>query len=144
MIIPDINLLMYAYDSTSPSHKRAAQWWTSCLSGSTPVGMAWMVALGFIRLWTNSRVFANPMPIALATAHVESWLDRRTVSILNPGPRHAELVFGFLRAEGKGGNLITDAHLAALAVEFRGTIHTADTDFLRFSGVPWRNPLSPE
>lgn len=141
MIIPDVNLLIYAYDSTSPWHKRAANWWASCLSGSTPVGIPWVVALGFVRLWTNSRVFANPMPIDEAASRVESWLARRIVRIVNAGPRHAELVFGFLRAEGKGGNLTTDAHLAALAVEFSGVVYTADTDFLRFAGVQWVNPL---
>lgn len=141
MIIPDVNLLIYTYDSTSPWHKRAANWWASCLSGSTPVGISWVVALGFVRLWTNSRVFANPMPVDEAASHVESWLARRIVRIVNPGPRHAELLFGFLRAEGKGGNLTTDAHLAALAVEFRGVVYTADTDFLRFAGVQWLNPL---
>jgi uncharacterized protein len=82
------------------------------------------------------------MPVDLAISHVESWLDRRVVRIVNPGPRHAELVFGFLRAEGRGGNMTTDAHLAAIAVESRGTIHTADTDFARFAGVQWVNPLS--
>ena len=141
MIIPDVNLLVYAYDSTSPSHARASKWWASCLSGSTTVGISWVVALGFVRLWTNPRVFANPMPIDEAASHVESWLGRRIVTIVNPGPRHAELVFGFLRAEGKGGNLTTDAHLAALAVESRGVVYMAETDFLRFAGVEWRNPL---
>jgi len=82
------------------------------------------------------------MTMDRAAAHVESWLERKIVTIINPGPRHAELLFGFLRAEGKGGNLTTDAHLAALAVEARATIFTADTDFLRFSGVKWANPLA--
>jgi uncharacterized protein len=141
VIIPDINLLIYAYDSTSPWHKRASRWWASCLSGTTPIGISWVVALGFVRLWTNPRVFSNPMPVDIAAAHVESWLSRRVVRIVNPGPRHAELVFSWLRSAGRGGNLTTDAHLAALAVEFRGIIHTADTDFLRFSGVKWVNPL---
>ena len=81
------------------------------------------------------------MPVDLATAHVESWLERRVVRIVNPGHRHAEIVFKFLRTEGKGGNLTTDAHLAALAVESRGVVYTADTDFLRFAGVRWQNPL---
>lgn len=81
------------------------------------------------------------MPVDQAAGHVESWLARRVANILNPGPRHAELVFGILREHGKGGNLTTDAHLAALAVEFRGVVHTADTDFLRFAGVKWVNPL---
>ena len=141
MIIPDINLLIYAYDSTSSWHDRAQKWWASCLSGTTPVGIPWVVALGFVRLWTNPRVFANPMPVDVASAHVESWLDRRIVRIVNPGPRHAEILFAFLRSVGKGGNLTTDAHLAALAIESRATLHTADTDFLRFPGVKWTNPL---
>ncbi len=111
------------------------------MSGTAPVGLSWIVALGFVRLWTNPRVFANPMPVDLAASHVESWLGRRIVSIVQPGPRHAALLFNFLRTEGKGGNLTTDAHLAALAVESRGIIYTADTDFVRFSGVKWRNPL---
>jgi uncharacterized protein len=64
------------------------------------------------------------------------------VKVLNPGHRHAELVFGFLRAEGSGGNLTTDVHLAALAVESSATVHTADTDFLRFTGLKWINPLT--
>ena len=141
VIIPDINLLIYAYDSTSPWHERASKWWASCLSGTTPIGISWVVGLGFVRLWTNPRVFANPMPVDIAVGHVESWLGRSIVRIVNPGPRHAELVFSWLRSAGRAGNLTTDAHLAALAVESRGVIHTADTDFLRFSGVKWVNPL---
>jgi len=142
VIIPDINLLVYAYDSTSPWHDRASGWWAACLSGSEAVGISWVVALGFVRLWTNSRVFANPMPVDLAAGHVESWLDRRVVKIVNPGPRHAELIFSYLRAEGKGGNLTTDAHLAALAVESRGVVYTSDTDFQRFKGIRCINPLT--
>jgi len=99
------------------------------------------VALGFVRLWSNPQVFSNPMPVDLAATHVESWLARRIVRILNPGPRHAELVFSYLRTAGRGGNLTTDAHLAAPAAESNGVIYTADTDFLRFSGVKWINPL---
>jgi len=97
--------------------------------------------LGFIRLWTSPRIFRNPMTVDQAATHVESWFQRPMVRPLNPGPRHAELAFGFLRAEGKGGNLTTDAHLAALAIEANATLHTADTDFLRFPGLKWLNPL---
>ncbi len=142
MIIPDVNLLVYAYDSESQWNGRASEWWVSCLSGVEPVGLSWMVALGFIRLWTNPRVFVNPMTVNLAVSHVESWAARRVVRWIHPGPKHAELLFGFLRSEGKGGNLTTDAHLAALALEFRGVVHTADTDFLRFPQVDWINPLT--
>jgi toxin-antitoxin system PIN domain toxin len=142
VIIPDINLLVYAYNTKSPFNKRAAEWWSSCLSEGVSVGIAWVVALGFIRIWTNPRAFANPMTVDQAAGHVESWLERSNVRIVNPGPRHAELLLGFLRTEGSAGNLTTDAHLAALAVESRAVIHTADTDFLRFSGVRWHNPLN--
>jgi toxin-antitoxin system PIN domain toxin len=142
LIIPDLNLIVYAYDSASPHHQRARLWWQSCLSGTTPVGIPWIVALGFVRLWTNSRIFAQPMTVDVAATHVESWFSRRIVQVVNPGPRHAELIFGFLRSHGKGGNLTTDAHLAALAVEFRAVVHTVDTDFLRFSGVSWVNPIA--
>jgi hypothetical protein len=141
MIIPDINLLVYAYDSTSPRHEGAKHWWTGCLSKPETVGVCWVVALGFIRLWTSPRIFRHPMTIERAVGHVESWLERPMVRIINPGPRHAELAFRFLRKEGKGGNLTTDAHLAALAIESNATLHTADTDFLRFPGLRWTNPL---
>jgi toxin-antitoxin system PIN domain toxin len=141
LIIPDINLLIYAYDSTSPLHRKAGQWWVSCLTGSTPIGLPWVVALGFVRLWTNPRIFEDPMPMDVAAGHVESWLERRIVRVINPGPRHSELLFGYLRACGRGGNLTADAHLAALAVELNAEIHTTDTDFVRFSGVKWKNPL---
>ena len=81
------------------------------------------------------------MTVDQAAGHVESWFERPMVRTIDPGPRHMELAFGFLRAEGKGGNLTTDAHLAALAIEAGATLHTADTDFLRFRGLRWKNPL---
>jgi len=141
VIVPDLNLLIHAYDSTSSQHEAAKRWWVQCLSGSESVGVSWVVVLGFVRLWTSPRVFQNPMTVAQAATHVEAWFERPMVRPLNPGPRHAELVFGLLRAEGKGGNLTTDAHLAALAIEAKATLHTTDTDFLRFSGLRWVNPL---
>jgi toxin-antitoxin system PIN domain toxin len=141
MIVPDLNLLVYAYDSSSPMHEPARRWWIQSLSGNETVGLPWIVAFGFVRLWTSSRVFESPMPIDLATAHVESWFQRPVAKAVNPGPRHLEIAFGLLRAEGRGGNLTTDAHLAALAIEAGATLHTADTDFLRFPGLKWINPL---
>jgi toxin-antitoxin system PIN domain toxin len=92
VIIPDLNLLVYAYDSLSPSHERAREWWIRCMSGTESVGISWLIALGFVRLWTNPRVFQNPMTVDTAAGHVETWLARPVVRVLNPGPRHAELV----------------------------------------------------
>ena len=98
--------------------------------------------LGFIRVWTNPRIFAQPMAVEVAAGHIESWLARRIVRVVQPGPHHAELLFSYLREVGRGGNLTTNAHLAAIAVELGATVHTADTDFLRFAGVKWKNPLA--
>jgi toxin-antitoxin system PIN domain toxin len=142
MILPDLNLLVYAYDSSSPSHAAAKRWWIGCLSGQETIGISWIVSFGFIRLWTSPRVFQNPMTVDQAATHVESWLARPMVRVLNPGPSHAEIAFSLLRSEGRGGNLTTDAHLAALAMEANATLHTADTDFLRFNGLKWKNPLN--
>lgn len=142
MIIPDLNLLIYAYDSSSPWHGPARAWWVERLSGTETVGLSWLVALGFVRIWTNARVFRNPMPVEVACGHVESWLARPMVEFIDPGPRHAGLVFGFLRKEGAAANLTTDAHLAALAVEQDAVVHTADIDFHRFPDVRFVNPLS--
>ena len=142
MIVPDLNLLIYAYDSTSPQHAKAKEWWVRSLSRNETVGISWMVILGFIRIWTNPRVFANPMTVDQACAHVEKWFTRPMVKVLNPGPRHAEIVFRLLRDEGCGGNLTTDAHLAALATEFTATLHSNDSDFLRFPGLKWLNPIA--
>ena len=105
------------------------------------MGIAWLVALGFVRLWTNGRVFERPMAVDGAAGHVESWMARRIVRIVNPGDAHGQLVFRLIREAGSAGNLTMDAHLAALAIEHRAVIHTADMDFGRFSGVKFLRPL---
>jgi toxin-antitoxin system PIN domain toxin len=142
MIVPDLNLLIYAYNAQSDWHTKARGWWTRSLSGTQTIGIPWAVSFGFIRLWTSPRIFERPMTVQLATSHVESWLSRPMVKALNPGPRHAEIAFGLLRKEGSGGNLTTDAHLAAIAIEAGATLYTADTHFMRFAGLKWKNPLS--
>ena len=119
MIIPDLNLLVYAYDLRSPRHLAALHWWEGCLSGSEPVGIAWLVAFGFVRLWTNSKVFELPLTADLAAGPVESWLARKVVRIVNPGDGLGQLVFRLIREAGNAGTLPMDAHLAALATEHR-------------------------
>jgi toxin-antitoxin system PIN domain toxin len=141
MILPDINLLIHAYNTDSPAHGAARDWWEGLLNGTEPVGLAWAGMLGFIRLVTHRQVFAIPMPVSTACGHVRAWLAQPYVSILDPGPRHAEIVFGLLESLGTGGNLTTDAHLAALAIEHQTELHSTDADFARFSGLRWKNPL---
>jgi len=142
MIIPDLNLLLYAYDTTSPFHKKSVEWWQDCLSGEEPVGIPGLVALGFVRIATHPRVFWTPMPASQASANVRSWLEQPVVRILEPAPGHLAHVLDLLESLGTAGNLVTDAQLAAFAVENDAVLHTADADFLRFPGVRWLNPLT--
>lgn len=141
MIIPDANLLLYAYDSDSPFHRAAAKWWAGLLSGSEPVGLCPVVVFGFLRLATHPKVFDRPMKAAEATARIRSWIERPNVRTLYPGSKHFDAVCVLLEAAGTAGNLVTDAQIAALALEYGAEIHSADTDFARFKGLVWKNPL---
>ena len=142
MIIPDANLLLYAYDKESPFHKESARWWSKLLSGHEPVGLCSVVVFSFLRLTTHSKVFIHPMTVQEATERVRAWMDRPNVRMLHPNPAHFASVCALLEAAGTGGNLVSDAQIAALALEYSAEIHTADTDFNRFKGITWSNPLS--
>jgi len=142
MILPDINLLLYAYDADSPFHTKAAAWWQGCLSGIEPVGLPPLVLFGFVRISTSARVYRNPMTPAEASGHVRSWLAQPAVRIVEPGPDHIGQVLKLLEALGTAGNLVTDAQIAALALEHGAVLHTADADFLRFPGLRWFNPIT--
>lgn len=139
--MPDVNLLIHAYNLESPLHAAARGWWEGLLNGSRPVGLAWVAALGYIRISTHRQILAQPMPVAAACERVRSWLARPYLGILHPGERHAEILFGLLQELGTAGNLTTDAHLAALSIEHQAELHTTDADFARFPGLRWKNPL---
>jgi len=142
MIIPDINLLLYAYDSSSLFHAKAAAWWQACMAGTEPVGLPQVVLFGFVRVGTNARAFENPMTPAEAAGHVHSWLEQPAVQLIEGGPRHVEQVLKLLETLGTAGNLVSDAQMAALALEYDAVLHTGDTDFMRFQGLRWFNPLT--
>ncbi|HXO26215.1 MAG TPA: type II toxin-antitoxin system VapC family toxin [Thermoanaerobaculia bacterium] len=142
MIIPDLNLLIYAYNDDAPEHSRAKAWWESCLSDIRPVGLPWVVMLGYVRLITGRVAMADPFSAEDAIGHVRSWLERPQVEILTPGPRHLDLVDSLLRDAQASGSLAVDAHLAALAIEHRAELHSNDADFSRFPGLKWINPLA--
>jgi len=141
MIIPDINLLVYAFNPVAPNHMQAKQWWEAMLNGRDPVGIPWLVAAGFIRVMTHPRILIRPMAVHAAVAAVELWYAAPPVLLVNPGERFPALFFSFLRQMGVAGNLTTDAQLAALAVEHQAVLCTNDADFVRFSGLKTRNPL---
>ena len=142
MIIPDINLLAYAYNIDAPHHDTARTWWENCLSEFRPVGIPWVVSLGFVRIMTSRVVLVDPMSPGDALAHVQSWLERPQAHTLVPGPRHLGILIGIMHAAGASGRLTTDAHLAALAIETQSELHSNDADFSRFPGLRWVNPLA--
>ena len=141
MILPDINLLLHAYNRESAFHLGARTWWESLLNSTHPVGLSWVGVLGFIRIATDRQIFTSPLPVGAACGHVRAWLAQPYVTILDPGAKHAEILFGLLESLGTAGNLTTDAHLAALAIEHQAELHSTDADFSRFPGVRWVNPL---
>ena len=141
MILPDVNVIVHAYNADSPVHAHAKAWWEDRLGAPGPVGLAWSVVLGYIRLTTHPRVLENPLPPSVACVHVESWLAQPQVQLVHPGERHASILFDLLRRLGTAGNLTSDAHLAALAIEHQAEVCSTDADFARFPGLRWSNPV---
>jgi toxin-antitoxin system PIN domain toxin len=141
VIVPDVNLLLYAEIDAFPQHATARRWWEQTLGGERQVGLCSASLFGFIRIATSRRVFETPMTIDDALGRASMWLERRHVSFLVPGHRHIEIAFDLLRRQGTGGNLTTDVQIAAYAIESGGEVHTNDLDFGRFDGLRWHNPL---
>jgi toxin-antitoxin system PIN domain toxin len=142
MIVPDVNLLLYAYDSKSPFHERAVAWWQECLSGVEPIGLATVVLFGFVRISTNPRVFQNPISVTKAAGHIRSWLLQPVTQVLNSSADQTDQALRLLETLGTAGNLVTDAQIAALALDHGAVVHTADADFIRFHGLRWLNPIT--
>ena len=141
MIIPDINLLVYAYNLDAPYHAPAHAWWKRQMEGTQTVGLTWAVCLGYLRLMTNRNILKAPLEAREALAHIHSWCSRPQVQILHPGPRHLQILKSFAQQGLMTSALVTDAHLAAVAIETQAELHSNDTDFGRFTGLRWHNPL---
>lgn len=142
MMLVDVNLLLNAYNGDLPDHGSSRRWWEDQVNGGQRLGLAWVTILGFVRIMTNPRAMQHPLSSEKAIAIVESWLDHPSIEVVEPGPRHAEILFGLLREAGVAGDLTTDAHLAALAIELQAPLASLDTDFARFPGLRWVNPAS--
>lgn len=142
MIVPDLNLLIYAYNTDAPLHAPARAWWQRLMNDDTAVAIPWAVSVGFVRLMTHASVVRRPLPPRTAIGHVRSWLERSNVAVLEPASRHLAILEQLLDAIGVAGRLTTDAHLAALAIENQAELHSNDVDFGRFPGLRWRNPLA--
>ena len=142
MIVPDVNLLLYAVVTAFPQHEGAHAWWQETINSTVEVGLTSPAIFGFIRIATNPRVLSPPLTVEAATGYVSGWLTQPNVSHLVPGARHIEIGFGLLDGVGTGGNLTTDVQLAALAFEYDADMYSNDTDFGRFPGLRWINPLA--
>lgn len=141
MRLIDLNVLVYAMDESSPRHESAKQWLDETLSGSRTVAFAWHVLIGFVRLSTRDAVFQRPLTVDEALDVVDAWLAQPCVTVVHPTDRHADVLRGLLAPVGSAGNLTSDAHLAALAIEHGAELCSTDADFGRFSGVQWIDPL---
>ena len=142
MILVDANILLYAEDSLNPRHQQARVWWDDQLSQSGPVCLCWTVLSVFIRIGTNPRVFENPLSLEQAIARVNSWLDQPCTRVIRPTEQHWTIFQQMLTGGQAVANLVTDAHLAALAIEHGCKLASTDSDFARFPKLKWSNPLS--
>ena len=141
MILPDVNLLIYAVDESSRFHEKTRDWWDEVLSSPQIVGLCYPSLLGFIRLVTNRRIFDAPLPVSEALEYVAAWLAQPNTTIVVPTSRHWPLLANLLESAGVAANLTTDAHIAALAIEHGYTVYSNDSDFGRFEQLQWINPL---
>lgn len=141
MILVDANILLYAEDSLSAHHAAARSWWDGQLSGTDPVALCWPVLGAFIRIATNPRLHQRPLTLEEAANRVQSWFDQPCVRLLVPTDQHWRFFHQMLRGGNATGNLVSDAHLAALAMEHNGVLCSTDGDFARFPDLKWRNPL---
>ncbi|HZP88981.1 MAG TPA: type II toxin-antitoxin system VapC family toxin [Burkholderiales bacterium] len=141
MILIDANLLIYAVDSDSTHHARVRRWIEQLMSSDTPVGLAWIVLLNFVRITTRPGVLRRQLSVEQAIAYVDGWLAQPYVALVAPEDAHWPILRSLLLAGGTAGNLTSDAHLAALAIGHGCQIASADNDFRRFPGVTLLNPL---
>jgi len=141
VIVLDSNLLLYAYHSRSPHHSKAHAWIEQIFSEPNPIGLPWQTISAFLRISTNKQLLGNLYSIEEAAQVVDEWVARPNIRILTPGDDHWRL-FRRMVVEGQASSvLVSDAHLAALTIEYGGVLYTADRDFARFPGLRWLNPL---
>ena len=141
MKLVDANVLIYAINSDASHHERSRQWLEAALSGTEPVGMTWGVLLAFLRVTTRHGILERPLSVADAVAYIDAWLQQPPVELVVPGPNHWPILRTLIAASGTAGNLTSDAHLAAQALEGGWTVVSTDSDFRRFSGLAVLNPV---
>ncbi|MCX7621338.1 MAG: type II toxin-antitoxin system VapC family toxin [Acidimicrobiales bacterium] len=141
MKLLDVNLLLYATNTAAPRHKAAKAWFEQLMNSGETVALPWAVLLAFVRLTTNPRVLEQPLAPSAAIAYLEQWRAHPSVAVPEPTDRHPRILEHLLSATGVGGNLVSDAHIAALAIEHGATLCSVDSDFARFPGLNWLDPI---
>jgi toxin-antitoxin system PIN domain toxin len=142
MILVDVNLLIYAVNEDATVHRKAKSWLETAISGTETVALPWNVLLAFLRLTTKAGIFRSPLSVKAALDLVGAWLEQPAVVAIQPTPQHLRVLRDLILPLGTGGNLTSDAHLAALAIEHGAELCSCDSDFARFPGLRWRNPLN--
>ena len=144
MLLPDVNVLLYAhFEDIVAEHSEYAHWLTQLATGPEPFALSVLVLSGFVRIATNSRIFDPPATLATAFDFVSSLVDRPTARIVGPGPDHLSILERLCREANATGKLVADAQHAAIAVEHGCTMVSTDSDFDRFRGLRWQHPLRP-
>ena len=141
MTLLDVNLLLYAYNSDAPQQSTVARWLTELLESGETIALPWVTIWAFIRICTNPRIWKNPRPVKEAFAIIDKWLAQPDVVLLQPGPRHREILEQLIEEHNATGPLVPDAVLATLAIENGALLASTDQDFSRFRGLRWINPL---
>lgn len=135
MRLPDTNVLIYAANAQAAQHRNAKDWLVAAYASPQGIGLSWLALTGFLRLTTRQGILARPLRIDDALGLVHDWLDHPRAQVLQAGAGHEALLAGLLRSLGSAGNLVSDAHLAAIAIEHGATLGSFDRDFLRFEGL---------
>ena len=144
MKVVDLNVLLYAVNANAPHHHLAHTWLEDALNGIEPVGFCWSVMTGYLRISTNPRIFPEPLTATEALADIKTWLSADATVVVEPGTGHLDILADLLEKTGTAGNLVTDTHIAALAIERGAEVVSFDTDFARFDGLRWSRPTAPD
>ena len=141
MKIIDLNVLLYIVNEDAEQHETLLSWWEKAVNGDESLGLPWVVVLGFLRISTNPKIFPTPMRTIAAIEKIETWLALDVVTLIEEKREQWAILRGLLAESGVAGNLTTDAHLAAIAITHGATLISCDSDFGRFAGLRWENPL---
>jgi len=141
MRIVDLNVLLYTVNRDAAHHQVARRWWEGAIDGDEPIGLPWVVLLGFLRIATNSAIFPRALDAETAVSKVDGWLGLAAVRLVREKDEHWDVLRSLVADAGTAGNLTTDAHLAALTITHGAILVSFDNDFARFKGLRWENPL---